>query len=345
MISLIAIIFTFSVVIFVHELGHFIVALKSGVHVEVFSLGFGPELIGFTLKEVRYRISAIPLGGYVKMKGESAEDESAREPGSFMNLSPLKRIPILASGAVMNFITGAVIIFFIIYTMGMTRFINEPVIGGVEDDTPAMEAGFMPGDRVLSIEGTEITTWNELAETVRARGGEETEFTVQRDGEILQIEAVPVPESERVPGRGALGITSSVEVVRPGFFRSILESLLYVVSVCLMLIEFLWMMFTGRMAAEVSGPLGIGKAVADAASHGISPLFQLIALISVQLGLLNLFPVPILDGGHILMALIEKIKGSALDPKKVMVANLIGVTLLLSLLLFATWQDALGLLK
>ncbi len=339
MISLIAIIFTFSVVIFVHELGHFIVALKSGVDVEVFSLGFGREIFGFTRKGVRYRISAVPLGGYVRMKGDTMEDESAGEPGSFLSLDPLRRIPVLISGAAMNYITGALILFLIIYLAGMTQVVDEPVIGGLVEGYPAVEAGFEEGDRILTVDGAGVSTWQELVSMVSERGGEVINFKVDREGEVINIEAAP--EYEEASGRGFLGITAPVEEVKLGFFESIVESIRYVFFISLTLLEFLWLMITGRMEADVSGPIGIAHAVSDAARHGLISLFQLIALISVQLGLINLLPVPILDGGHIVLAFAEKVKGSALDPKKIAVANMIGVSLLIALILFATWQDIL----
>jgi len=337
MISFLAIVFTFSLVIFVHELGHFIFAVKSGVSVKIFSLGFGPELIGFTKNGVRYRLSAIPLGGYVEMKGQSLEEEDALEPGSFMSLPPLKRIPILVSGAGMNFITGMIILFFMFFTAGFYIHSNTAKVGGVMEGYPAVEAGFKENDRILSIGGEEVGSWDDVTEQISSRGGVETEFVLERGGEVFSVTAVP--EFDPAKERGFMGITSPVEYIRPGFFRSIKESVMLTYELCRGLLTFIGRMIIGSAPPDVSGPIGIAQAVSEAAGAGLAPLFQLIALISIQLGFINLFPIPILDGGHIVLSVLEKIKGGRLDAKKVMAANMVGIVLLLSLVLFASWQD------
>lgn len=337
MISFLAIVFTFSVVIFVHELGHFLLAVKSGVIVEVFSLGFGPELFGFTKNGIRFRLSAVPLGGYVKMKGETIEDDDAYEPGSFTALPPLKRIPILVSGAGMNFLTGIVIIFFLFYSTGFFLMENIPVVGGLLEGYPAIEEGFKEDDIILSIGGVEVSTWEDVSREIAARGGVETEFVLERSGKGIVI--ITEPKYQESADRGFMGISPPGEMVRPGVARAFWESIMFTYELCKGLLIFLGRMIIGTAPPDVSGPIGIAQAVSQAASRGLVDVFQLIAIISIQLGFINLFPIPILDGGHIILSFLEKIKGSKLDSKKVMVANMVGVTLLLLLVFFASWQD------
>ncbi|MFW6134510.1 MAG: RIP metalloprotease RseP [Elusimicrobiota bacterium] len=337
MLTLIAIIITFSIVVFVHELGHFITALKFGVNVESFSLGFGPEILGFNHKGVRYKLSAFPLGGYVKMKGENLEEEQAMEEDSFMAQKPFKRIGILASGPIMNFITGMVIFSILFFITGYPRFQDKPIIGEVQKGSPAAEAGLKKGDKVLAVDSKQVATWTELSSLISEESGAPVELKIKRDNKIMTITATPKINEEI--GRALIGITAPFEYVKLGIFGSIWEGLKYTVLLCIKLIQALWLMIAGKMEAAIAGPVGIAKIVSSAAGQGFTDLFHLIALISVNLGFINLFPIPIFDGGHIMFALWEKIKGSPLDAKKLSIANFIGLIIIISLLIFATWQD------
>ena len=338
-ISILSILVTFSIVVFVHELGHFLIARNTGVKVYVFSLGFGPELIGVTHKGIRYRLSAFPLGGYVKMKGENPESEDARASDAFMGIDPIRRLGIIVAGPVMNFIAGMLIFSFLIYVWGLPMFIDKPIVGGVTLDSPAYKAGIKQGDKIVSINNKSISSWQEISTHVGKNKEVPLQLKIDRAGEFMMVEIIPEINEEM--GRALIGITASFENVKLGFFGSLVEGAKYTIVLCWKLLETLWLIITGKMAAAVAGPVGIGQVITKAASEGIAHLLQLIALISVNLGFINLFPIPILDGGHIIFAVYEKIKGSPLDTKKVNIANAIGLSMIMALLLFATWQDIL----
>ncbi len=337
MITALAIILTFSIVVFVHELGHFLVALKIGIKVETFSLGFGPEIIGVTRKGIRYRLSLLPLGGYVKMKGENPVEEGADDKDSFVSQDPLNRLKVLFAGPVMNFLAGALIFSMILYLIGLPRVVDEPKIGGVMENSPALEAGIQDGDKVLSINQEEVSTWEEVTGTIARYSENKINLKIDRDGNIINI-AVQAQFMEE-HDRKLIGIIPVVEQIKSGFFRAFYEGFKYTGYLTVEILRSLWLMITGRMEAEVAGPVGIGGLISDAAGEGLGHLFQFIAIISINLGMINLFPIPVLDGGHIIFAVIEKIKGSPVDEKKMNIANMIGLALLFSLLIFVTWQD------
>lgn len=332
-----SIILTFSIVVFVHELGHFLMAIKAGVKVETFSLGFGPEIMGITFRGIRFKLSVIPLGGYVKMKGENPEEKDARESDAFMGLDPIKRIGILMAGPGMNFIAAMLIFSMVVYFTGLSKFIDKPIIGGIAADSPAYQAGLKKGDRIVSVNGGEVSTWQDLTMLIGKNNETSVQLQIERDGEYIFIEIIPKMNEEI--GRALIGITASFENIKLGLLGSFWEGFTYTLLLCLKMLESLWLMLTGKMAAAIAGPVGIAKIVTSAAGEGISNLFQLIAFISINLGIINLFPIPVLDGGHILFAVLEKIKGSPLDAKKINLANLIGLSLIITLLVFATWQD------
>lgn len=340
MISVLAIVVTISIVVFVHELGHFLVALKMGVKVEVFSIGFGPEIIGITYKDIRFRISIIPMGGYVKMKGENPSDETSVENDAFMGKEPIKRIAVLIAGAFMNFATGFVIFSFIIYFTGLPQFTDKPVIGSVMVDMPAEHAGIKEGDRIVSIDEVEIHSWQQMTAIVSKNTGEPLEMRIKRDALLKTITVTPKVD-ERI-GRGLIGITSSFETIRLGILSSFYEGFKYTVFLIQQIAVSLWLIITGQMVAAVVGPVGIARVVSRAASEGLTHLFQLIAIISINLGFINLLPVPVLDGGHIVFAVLEKIKGSPLDPKKVNIANTVGLALILMLFLYVFVNDIIN---
>ncbi len=339
--NILAIALTFTVVVFVHELGHLVTAVRAGVKVNAFSLGFGKEIAGFTRKGIRYKLSAIPFGGYVKMKGQDPAEEDAFEEGALMALSPFKRILVLFSGAGMNFLTGAVIFSALIFFTGLIQVVDKPVVGDVFEGRAAYEAGIERGDRILEIDGTPVETWTELTGIISSSEEKPLEFKIERDGfsESIYI----TPRIDPSSGRAMIGIAPGSETIKAGPFQSVIRGFAFTGVLTWNVLESVYLMITGRLEADIAGPIGIGMHISEAARYGIDRLFWLIALISVNLGLINLFPIPILDGGHIMFALAEKIKGSPLKLKTIQTANLIGLVILGLLIAYVIWSDMLSL--
>ncbi len=340
-INFLAIALTFTVVVFVHELGHLVTAVKAGVKVKVFSLGFGKELIGFTRKGIRYRISAIPFGGYVTMKGQDPSDEDAREKGALMALSPFKRIGVLFSGAGMNFLTGAVLFSALIFFTGMMQVVDKAVVGDVFEGKPAYTAGIKSGDRILEIDGEPVDTWTDLTDIISSKEEKPVEFKIERGGSVKRMQITP--HIDPSAGRAMIGIAPGFETVKAGPLESVVSGFAFTGILSWNIIESVYLMITGRMEADIAGPIGIGMHISEAARYGIDRLLWLIALISVNLGLINLFPIPVLDGGHIMFALAEKVKGSPLKTKTIQTANLIGLVILGMLIAYVIWSDMLSI--
>ncbi len=341
LINALAIVVTFSVVVFVHELGHLITALRAGVEVKAFSLGFGRELFGFTRNGIRYKISAIPLGGYVKMKGEDPSEEDARSEGALMGLSPFKRIGVLASGAFMNFLTGAVIFSAIILLTGMAVPDEKPIIGEVLENSPAAEAGIREGDLVIAVDGEKIERWEDIPRVIGETGEEPVEITLKRDQ--VEEKITVTPEIDPASGRPMIGITQQYEMVMAGPVRSVAAGFTQTGVMSWMVLRHVYLMITRQLEADVAGPIGIGMHISQAAHAGLEQLFWLIAFISINLGLINLFPIPVLDGGHIIIALVEKVKGAPLKIKTIQAANLIGLAILIALMVYVFYADILRL--
>ena len=329
--TIIPFLFVLTVVVFVHEMGHYLVARWCGIGSQAFSIGFGPELIGFTDKHgTRWKISAIPLGGYVKFIGDESAtsspvdvnnaDLSADEQRRAFHTQPVwKRAATVFAGPAFNIILTVVIfsVFFALYG----RQISDPLIAGVQPGSPAAEAGFEAGDRFVSVDGEKITTFSDVQRIVSGRAGDKLNFTVERDGKMVDLQAVPATVERTDPlgnkiKLGAIGVETTESV---GNFRRIeygpLESVAQAVMETGYIIgrtgEFFQRFAVGREdKCQLGGPVKIANMAGKAASQGFDWLIQLMAMLSVGIGLLNLFPLPPLDGGHLVFYAVEAIKGS-----------------------------------
>ncbi len=339
------------VLVFVHELGHFLFAKWMGVGVLKFSLGFGPKLIGWKRGETEYVISIFPLGGYVKMIGQEdlkvqgPEDISEEErEKSFLHKSPLKRAAIVAAGPVFNFLL-AFAIFTIISLNGI--HINLPQLGEIAEGTPAKAAGFVKDDIVKSIDGKPIKSWDEMVEIVRKSTGKKLLFAVERDGKQIDITVAPeAKKAKNIFGEekevGQIGVMNAgkfiVEKINPVYavYYGAIETWRWTELTVLGLLK----MVQGIVSVkEIGGPLMIADMAGKAASAGVISIMIFIAIVSINLAILNFLPVPILDGGHLLFFAIEGIMGKPLDLKKMEIAHRIGLAIIIMLIAFAFYND------
>lgn len=428
MITIIAFIIVLGVLIFIHELGHFMVAKLVGVRVEKFSLGFGPKILGFKRKETEYLIALLPLGGYVKLAGESPEEELKNEPSEFASRSVGERISIVIAGPVMNLIL-ALVLFPIVFMIGteVPSYLKQPpVLGWVEADSPAMEAGFKPGDtivridgavinkwgeleniimtspgnsmtvsflrdgafmqktltprtneaygigyagmvyqiepaiggltpgypaeaaglklgdRIVSIQGVPVQHWNQIPQLIKQYGDKEIEFTVQRGEEKRAFPIKPKLEEINGKTRPFIGISPLTETVieQYGVLESLKKGSLKFGEMTVMTFYVLKRLVSGKLSVKtLGGPIMIAQITGQAAKSGFSNLLLFMAFLSLNLGILNLLPIPVLDGGHILFLLIEFLRGKPLGVKKMEIAQQIGMVLLILLMIVVTYND------
>ncbi|MCU0586619.1 MAG: RIP metalloprotease RseP [Syntrophobacteraceae bacterium] len=340
------------ILIFVHELGHFLVAKWAGVKVLRFSLGFGPKLVAVTRGDTEYRLSAIPLGGYVKMLGEESEEElSPEEMARSFSVQPVwKRIGIVLAGPVSNLVL-AVIIFALVYTFSGIPQI-APEIGTVNPGSPAEQAGLQPNDLVLSINDKPLVQWEDLSTIIEESREDVLSLRVQRGDQILTFRVSPkVSEVKNIFGetieRRVIGVMASgkttmkeVSPLDAGYYSIVQTAHL----------SKLFLVTIGKLIQRVvpletlGGPILIAQMAGQQASEGLINLIYFTALISVNLAVLNLLPIPVLDGGHILFYLFELILGRPIAIKKMEIAQKVGMFLLILLMLFVFYNDIMRLL-
>ena len=339
------------ILIFVHELGHFIFAKSLGIKVLKFSLGFGPKVIGKQYGETEYLLSAFPLGGYVKMLGEEPGEElNEADKQRAYNFQPIwKRFSVVFSGPFFN-LCFAVLVFFLVFINGVPYLLAE--VGDVTQGSPAAQQGIMKGDRVMEVDGKPIARWDEMTEIIHKQPGKEMLIKIDRSGTTLSLSVRPEKkviknlfgEDKEV---GLIGITPSgkTEVSREGFIGAFSTAVkrTWDISV-LTLVSIVKLMQRIIPADTIGGPILIFQMAGQQASQGAMNFFTFMAIISINLGVLNLLPIPVLDGGHILFLGIEAIRRKPLSEKVVMIAQRIGLALLLSLMAFAFYNDIVRLI-
>jgi len=328
--TLIAAIFVFGLLILAHELGHYIVARKTGVKVLELAIGFGPKLFGWRRQGIDYSLRIIPLGGFCRMLGEDPE-EAGQENSFPQKPLPVRAVVILA-GSVMNLVL-AVLVFFVIFFFLLGIPGDEARVGEVVDNSPAEEVGLKAGDRIREIGGESITSWEEVITAISAKPGEELELKIERNDTVLNYRVTP--EEEPQTGRGMIGITQSLD--RYNFFSSVKFSF-YQFG---MIFAAIYHTFFGELPLDVAGPVGIVHYIGEAARLGLADLLFLTGLISINLGIINLLPIPALDGGRLLFLIIEAVRGRPIEPEKEGLVHFIGFALLITLILFITYQDIL----
>ncbi|HEX9780094.1 MAG TPA: M50 family metallopeptidase [bacterium] len=330
----------FGLLILVHELGHFVVARWSGVRILRFSIGFGPKLFGWRRGDTDYWVSWLPLGGYVKMAGEQAS-EHRQEPGEFLSKPVGIRALIVLAGPAVNYLS-AVVLLWLFFWIGYPGLL--PVVGDVTDGMPAQTAGFQPEDVVIRIEDRKISTWDEMTSLIRARAGEPLRMRVRRGDRDLTLEVTPVETvvtdaAGEELAIGMIGIGAGVLKVGPLGALALAGKTLH--HWTLQTFAGLGSLVTGRRSLKesVTGPLGIVYLTSEAVSLGLGPLLILVSLFSLSLAIFNVFPIPVLDGGHLLFLAIEWLRGRPVSINVQERATMVGLALLLTLVLVVTVYD------
>lgn len=336
MLTLVAFIVVFGTIVFFHELGHFTVAKLAGIRVYEFALGFGPLLASRTRGETKYSLRIFPLGGFVRMAGmdeaadkseELGEEEASR---SFQNKSLPWRLATIAAGPLMNFVLA--VILFTLYFMLVTV---PPTISQIEPDSPAEIAGLQVQDSFVAVNGEKIDHTEQVIELIKASPERELELTILRKKELIKIQITPRQEN----GEGKIGVGISISKPRYPLLISVKGGFTQTWAVTSQLVKDLARMITGKQKADISGPIGIVQIVGETARQGLPDLLILAIILNINLGLLNLLPIPVLDGGWLVILVVEAVRGKPLSPEARGVVQFIGLALLVLLMIFATFKD------
>jgi regulator of sigma E protease len=349
-----------TVVVFVHELGHYLVARWAGVKVEVFSIGFGRELFGFTDSHgTRWKVSLLPLGGYVKMFGDREDAETGEQPPrpmtpdersvSFFHKPVIRRMAIVVAGPAANYVFAAIVFAILFSSFGQQ--VTSTVIGSVIEGSAAAEAGLLPGDRVVSLNGQPVTRFEQIARTVEIGLNEPLAIGIGRNGQHMTLNAVPhvvvlTDNFGNQHSAGRLGISSSgaADVIHYNPFEAVGAALRETANATSTILKAVWQMVIGtRSSDELGGVLRIGKMSGDVAKLGFPAWVTFTAVLSINLGLINLFPVPMLDGGHLVFYMAEAARGRRLSARAEEWGLRIGLAMVLTLFVFATWNDLVSL--
>jgi len=327
-------------VVVVHEYGHLLVAKYFKVKIERFTVGFGPELIGWTAKDnIRYSICAIPLGGMVKMAGEYVE-ERTNAPDEFFSQPWYRRILIALAGPAMNYVLAFFLFALVAGVWGILEPTSHPIIGNTIVGYPADKAGLLPGDRIVTIENQPMKSWKEMAEYINARPDQKLKVTVERPGSTTPVKLTLTPQKDTTRGVGLIGVMPQMDKVKPGFLGSLSAGYRDVKAWTVQPLQYMGQKIKNwEGPKELSGPLGIAHMVTKATKEGVSYVIYLIAIISTGLGLFNLFPIPVLDGGHVLLYTIEGIRRRPMSARSLQMINLVGLVFVLTIFVYASYHD------
>lgn len=349
-----------TILVFVHELGHYLIARRNGVRIEVFSIGFGPELFGwYDRAGTRWKFSAVPLGGYVKMFGDNdptstlgmtrlGELTAAERAVSFHHKRLLQRVAIVGGGPLANFVFAIAVLALLFATYGQPFTPAE--VGQVQSGSAADNGGIKVGDTIVNIDGTAIDRFEDVQQIVRLNPGEPMTITVRRDDKPVTLHVTPARTemTDRFGNRheiGLLGISrSGVEYIKRNPASAVVQAFSETWNLSSSTLQAMWQIVIGTRASdELGGPLRIAQMSGEVAEGGIVPLLWFMSVLSINLGLINLFPVPVLDGGHLLFYAAEAIRGKPLGQRAQEYGFRIGLALVLTLMVFATWNDLVHL--
>ncbi|WP_137392429.1 RIP metalloprotease RseP [Rhodoligotrophos defluvii] len=358
---LVPFLFVLTIVVFFHELGHFLTARACGVKVDSFAVGFGRAIASWVDRHgTEWRIGWLPLGGYVSFRGDksvaSTPDEAVLEAAAhdpaeasqlFHNKPLAQRAAVVAAGPIANFIVA--ILIFAATFMIVGRHVAPPIADTVQPDTPAAAAGMQPGDEIKTVDGHAIETFADLQRIVSGSAGQPLTLGILRDGRLITLQVTPAAREieDRFGGKhtiGILGITGGAgegaRVERYGPVMALWKGAEQTWFVITSTLSYVGQVIVGTQSADqLGGPLRIAQMSGEIAGIGLLPLINLAAVLSVSIGLINLFPIPILDGGHLLYYAIEAVRGRPLSPRAQDLGFRVGMVLVLMLMLFATWND------
>lgn len=353
MLTMISFIFVLGVLIFFHELGHFLVAKKAGIRVEKFSLGFPPNIFSRKWGGTTYCIGVVPLGGYVKMAGENPDEETTGASDEFMSKSVARRAAVIFAGPFMNYVLAIILLIAVFYFGGRPVFDTDRVfVGELLDGAPAQQAGLQVNDQIIAINDTPVSSMDSLRTKINAFVEEEISLTWIHANDTITRSivtvATPIPNLEgSVDTVGTIGFTQQIsgyeeyslgESVVAGFRATHM-----IVGVTL---DFVYKVISMQVSSKmIGGPIFIARQSGKEAQKGLVPLFRFMALLSVNLAVLNVLPIPVLDGGHLVFLGIEKLKGSPLSMKGRIAAQQVGLIVLLGLILFVTYNDIIRVVK
>lgn len=335
MLTILAAVLVFGILVTVHEFGHFITAKLTGMRVDEFAIGFGPKIYQQKDGDTLYSLRAIPLGGYNKIAGMDPDDPVTED--SFNSKSIPKCMLVILAGALMNFILPIILFTGIFLVQGMDKMVNEPVLGSVMTGMAADRAGLKAGDKILTINGQPMQNWRDIVVSLRANGEKEVTLQAERQG-IVKTYTLQ-PEYDQEAKRPLVGITPKFEKVNMSMAESIKEGFSYTKYIIVAMMDGLAKIITGKAPAEVAGPIGVAQMAGQVAEQGLLPLMNFVAFLSINLGVINLLPLPALDGGHFVLLLLEGLRGKPLGSKAMNNIQMVGVALILALTIFSTFKD------
>ena len=337
MTTILAAIVLFGVLITVHELGHFLAAKGTGMLVTEFSIGFGPKLFQKKVGETLYSLRLCPLGGYNRIAG--MEPGEAVTPRGFNGRPLWARMLVILAGPFMNFLLPFLLFFGIFAVSGLTLPVNKPVVGSLMEGYPGAAAGLQAGDRLVSINGRKLEKWNDINSLVQENGPKPGKVVIRRNGREMTLTLQPRFDGESK--RFLIGVRPPLEHRQLSLWESLKTAGLAVGKTTVAMVDGLRKMITGKVRADIAGPIGVAHMAGDGAAQGAVPYLEFMAFLSLNLAVLNLVPIPALDGGQFLVLVVEGLLGHALAPKAKEIIQMIGVACIVALTIFATMHDLL----
>jgi regulator of sigma E protease len=330
----------FGFLVFIHELGHFLAAKACKVKVLTFAFGFGPDLIKHTHNGTKYAIKAIPFGGFVSMAGDTAENATGADD-EYLSLKWYKKVFISFTGPFSNYILAVFLFVFVFNIWGVTSISKTSLVGSVIKNKTAAQAGLVSGDRIKSIDGAEVNTWGEMMENLKNKADKQAIFVVERG--TYTFDTILTVDKNPATGIGVIDIAPFIEKSKAGFFESAYLGIKAPLFQTFMTVKYLIVKLISLEKPDISGPIGIIQLMGDATKSGIADYLEFLAVISVALGMFNLFPIPMVDGGMIVLFVIEGIIRKQISTKVVQVYNTIGLIFVIGIFIFATYSDFLRL--